>query len=254
MKIACSHPGKIGDCIYSLPTVREIADKYNTKIDFFSSWYCADLKQLFEYQSYIDNFYVLSNYVIERWDMGIQPWEMPVPEGYDKVFHLGFRGIPHMYLPYFIGKQVGVFPRPMELEYQHFDHLEDFNWGRIDRYIVIYAKPTNMQVILEAYKEFAFRSPIRTVFVGTKDDYPGYGVDMTGLGFLSTLGIIAHSEGFIGHSAPYVLADGVPNIKKVLPHNNGYDLSHVAHDRLHSCLYIPTADQLLNEFDLGEAK
>jgi hypothetical protein len=251
MRIACTHPGKLGDCIYSIPTCVEIERKYDCKIDFYTSWYCAELEDLFMYQSCINSFTVVNDYVIQRWDMGIQPWEMKVPDGYDMVFHLGFRGVPNIYIPYYIGKQVGVFPSQMRLESPPYDHLEDFNWGRINEYVVIFAKPTNMKSILDAYKEFAFKSPIKTVFVGTKDDYPGYGVDMTGLGFLNTLAVITHSAGFIGHSAPYVLADGVPYIKKILPHSIGYDMSHVAHDPMHAYLNYATADQLLKELYLA---
>jgi hypothetical protein len=250
MRIAATMPGKLGDCIYSIPTVRELSNMYGCKIDFYTSWYCGELYDLFKYQSCINDFFISETYKIERWDMGIQPWIVPTNQEYDHVFHLGFRGIPNIYIPYYIGIQVGIFPDKFVLEYQHFDHLEDFQWGRIDPYITIFAKPTNMQVILDTYKEFAFRSPIRTVFVGTKDDYPGYGVNMTGLGFLPTLNIIAHSKGFVGHSAPYVLADGVPNIKKILPHSMGYDMNHLAHDPMHVYLNYATADQLLEEFDL----
>ena len=107
--IACSHPGKIGDAIYALPTINKLCELRECTADFYTSSYCAPLKKLFEYQPYIDNFYMPDSYIIERMDMGIQPYRMPIdPAPYRVVYHLGFRHIPNTRLDRFIADSIGL--------------------------------------------------------------------------------------------------------------------------------------------------
>ena len=50
-KIAATTPGKMGDAIFAIPTIRWLCEKHNTKVDFWTSEYCSPLKRLFEYQN-----------------------------------------------------------------------------------------------------------------------------------------------------------------------------------------------------------
>lgn len=95
MTIAVSHPGKMGDALYALPTARLLYGIHGEKIDFYTSDYCAPLTNLIEYQSYINKVVIPADYKIERMDIGCQPWQMPIPAEYTHIFQLGFRGVPN---------------------------------------------------------------------------------------------------------------------------------------------------------------
>src|SRR5215203_1438962 len=103
-RIAACHPGKIGDALYTLPTLRYIYGVTGSKIDFYTSEYCEPMRSLLEYQPYINSFNIAPNYKVERMDMGCQPWYMPI-EGYDQVFQLGFQTVPDRAIHQFIAKE-----------------------------------------------------------------------------------------------------------------------------------------------------
>lgn len=91
MKVLITHPGKFGDLIYALPAVIELQKFFNREVHFQISEYCRPLKKLLEVQPYIKEVFISEDYKVANFDKGCQPWEMPEPEGYDKIFHLGIR-------------------------------------------------------------------------------------------------------------------------------------------------------------------
>lgn len=96
MKILCTFPGKIGDILWSLPTVRAISRHFNTPVDFaitpeFDKAGAGLLKLIAE-QEYIANAYALPGWQVEYKEC-IQPREPEVAE-YDMVIHLGYDGWP----------------------------------------------------------------------------------------------------------------------------------------------------------------
>jgi len=91
MKVLITHPGKFGDLIYALPAVIELQKFFNREVHFQISEYCRPLKKLLEVQPYINKVFINENYKIEKISPGCQPWKMPEPKGYDKIFHLGIR-------------------------------------------------------------------------------------------------------------------------------------------------------------------
>lgn len=108
MKILCTFSGKIGDILWSLPTVRalrEISEQSNSvshpneatlvTLDFGIMPQYKSLIPLLNMQSYIDNAFTIDDWECIGSPWGDQPWEpQHVPEGYDKVFHLTYQRHP----------------------------------------------------------------------------------------------------------------------------------------------------------------
>lgn len=242
-KVAFTHPGKHGDCIYALPTVKKLCEMLGTTADFYTSEYCAPLKPLFEYQSYIDHFYVSPNYVIERMDLGVQPYYVPVDRSlYYKVWHLGFRHVPDEAIHKFIGHSVGI-----EVDDPVYE-VPGYGSALKMPYITISSRGETSYADL--FREVIRSDPMRFVIVGGKGEYLGEGIDATGLDYLQTASIIGFSIGFIGiMSSQLCLANGF-NIPKVIPHDgHSWDMNHVIYSDLHHYLVNPTKEQILGVFD-----
>lgn len=113
-KTLCTFSGKFGDILWSLTTVREIAKIDGnlglTKCDFGIMTQYRSLLQLLNAQSYIDKAFVIENWECIGSPHGDQPFEAPVPEGYDKVYHLTYRNHPGKNEPLidFIARQQGI--------------------------------------------------------------------------------------------------------------------------------------------------
>jgi hypothetical protein len=95
MKILCTFPGKIGDALWSLPTVRAISRHFSQPVDFCMSkkYGQAGLMKLIQEQDYISKAFVLDSWEITDEQHHMIPRE-PEVQGYDKVFHLGYNGWP----------------------------------------------------------------------------------------------------------------------------------------------------------------
>jgi len=237
-KIACSHPGKIGDAVYALPAIRKICDMTDSMADFYTSDYCRPLRRLFEYQSCISGFYIPENYRIERMDMGVQPYKLPIDiQEYDKVLQMGFRWVPDRAIPDFIALSVGIpLPVVVEYEYPEFPTLDE-------PYIVIAPRGET------SYKDFfnmvIKTSPIKCVVVGGFGDYTGFGIDLTGKDLLETTTWIAKSVGFVGlMSSQLALANGF-DIPKIAPHDGiHWDMRHVVYSDTNFYPINPTVNEI----------
>ena len=120
MKVLCTFSGKFGDILWSLPTVEQLgealcdaADSMDCpmpKIDFGIMPQYKSLLSLLNAQSYIDKAFTIDNWIYTGSPHGDQPWEAPVPEGYDKVYHLTYRTHPSKNQPLidFIAQQQGI--------------------------------------------------------------------------------------------------------------------------------------------------
>jgi hypothetical protein len=239
-KIACTHPGKHGDCLYALPAVKALAELHNCQVDFYTSSYCAPLKRLFEYQPYIDGFYVAPNYVIERMDMGVQPAYVPVDGSlYAKVYQLGFRRVPDTAIHEFIGQEAGVAVGDITYETPEITDLGE-------PYIVL--APRGETSYRPLFQELVNQSAIPVCCVGGQGDAaPFYGVhDLTGWDYLETASAISHASAFVGiMSSQLVLANGFP-IPKIVPHDGrSWDMRHPVYSEKHHYLVQPTADDIL---------
>ena len=242
--IACTHPGKIGDAIYALPTIKGLTKLTKSKADFYTSSYCVALKSLFEYQPYINKFYVAPNYVIERMDMGIQPYRVPVDIGlYSIVYHLGFRYVPDRPLHEFIATYT-----PVEKVDKPTYTYPDFE-TRDEPYIVV--SPKGESTFIKLFNDFIQACPIDCVIVGSEGEYTGFGIDKTGLDFLETTTWIAKSKGFLGMPfSQLTIANGFDILKVAVHDGIHWDMRHVIKSNTNIYPIKPTVGELLTLFSL----
>lgn len=245
-QIAASHPGKMGDALYTLPVLNYIYNATGQKIDFYTSSYCEPMRRLFEYQSCINKFIIPNDYIIDNFGCGIQPWKMPIPEDeYKKIFQLGFRYTPDRMLHQFIAHQIGI-DIPLEIKYEYPDH--NFMEPMVGDYICI--APRGNTTFVETFNELTKHKTC--VVIGARGEYTGYGIDATGNDMLETLSCLAHSKGFVGlMSSQLVLANGfdIPRISL-----NGYqsDMRHAINT--HRNFYMSesaTLDDVITILDKG---
>lgn len=254
-RIAVTHPGKMGDALYTLPTIRYLWSLGNT-IDFFTSEYCRPIKDFMEFQQPVDRAFVVENYQIQHTRLGVQPWRMPVStNGYDLVMHLGFRKEPTTRLDWFIAEQAGIDKEKLPpIQY-------DYPWDT-DSYIM----PDQPYIIVapdgrgsgryrELLEEINEICPVLTVAVGAawgpEQVAMMVDVDMMGRSFLDTAAWMANSIGFVGMlSSMLVLANGF-DIPKVclLPRKNP-KLHHCVQSKNNSYMFMPTAQEVLRSLGL----
>jgi hypothetical protein len=115
MKALCTFSGKFGDILWSLATAKEIAQTIvHGSIDFAVMPYYTSLLPLLASQDFIANAFVLEDWMRTHSNHGDQPWQPPtIPEGYDQVWHLTYKGhpgisAPEMPLIDFIAWQQGI--------------------------------------------------------------------------------------------------------------------------------------------------
>lgn len=255
MKYAVTHPGKIGDALWTLPTCRYLYETYGEPVDFYTSHYCRPIKELFEYQSCINRCIISEGYVVERMDMGCQPIYVPTPNGeYETVIHLGFRNVPDKRLDWFMAESVGIEPYRLPQVYYEFP---DFQYLKVENYPIVLASRGET-----SYKDLFLdlisltgpahhRNPV--VQIGSKEEFIGNlyisnNFDYTGKSLLETCYILSKASVFIGlMSSQLVLANGFPNLTKIIPHDGrSWDMRHVLYSDNHNYLVNPTVSQILD--------
>lgn len=240
MTIALTHPGKMGDTLYALPLGRYLHQLTGEKIDFYTSDYCRPLQSLIEYQSFVDKCIIPADYKIERMDIGVQPWLMPVTGNYTQVIHAGFRGVPDRAIHDFIAHQAGYDAfLDLHYDYPETDYISD-------RYICI--APRGETSYKDLFNEVA--KVTHAVIIGGKGDYTGYGYDATGLTMLETLALLGKAKGFVGlMSSQLVLANGFP-IPRIAPHDGiHWDMRHVVNSHLNHYPINPSVRDILDLLD-----
>lgn len=242
-KIVCCAPGMMGDAIYSLPTIKYLAVSHQTKIDFWTSPYCAPLKKLFEYQSYIKSFNVLDSYKLIGNGPGFQPWFMEVPQDeYDQVFQMGFRSNPYCNLRDFISISVGA-PPGLPIMYEFPTRKSPFsNDGKPKVIVAPRGETTYKGLFLEVIESKDFDA----IQVGADQDAISERGDFTGLDFLPTLGLMVYADAFLGlMSSNLVLANGFPDMIKIAPHDGkSWDMRHVIYSDTNKYPIDPIYDQV----------
>jgi len=94
MKILCTCPGRHGDILTCLPTLRAIAERIDAPVDLAVAPPYAGVCGLARQQAYIGNAYVLDDWAIVE-SAPMTPRIPPtIQPGYDSVFHLGYKGWP----------------------------------------------------------------------------------------------------------------------------------------------------------------
>lgn len=100
MKILCTFPGKFGDLIWALPTVRAIAEVVGEPVDLVIAGAYGSIVPLIQRQSYIGQAFADSQWVVQNTaPMTPRMPERVIAHEYDQVFHLGYRGWPKTDLP-----------------------------------------------------------------------------------------------------------------------------------------------------------
>lgn len=107
MSTLCTFPGRYGDLLWALPSVRAIAERLGEPVDFAVAGEFRSMLPLLQLQPYIR-----TAYAIDTW--GLTPpdeWRAPVDlhgTDWDVVIDLGYRGWPTKPLPYQIAEQAKV--------------------------------------------------------------------------------------------------------------------------------------------------
>jgi hypothetical protein len=260
-KIAFGHPGRLGDALYCLPTIKYLCNRYGVKADFWTSEYCLPLKDLFEYQDYIDRLYVSPSYKLRDWGCGGQPPFVPIPTSeYEVTYQLGFRNTPDKRLDWFIGESVGIDGNSLpEVSYEYpplhkgILILPDDETKFLDTenpYIVIAPRgETGYKETFRQTAELSLSRNIGVVYIGRRgeaDTFPGF--DCTGLDLLYTTSILSRAIGFVGlMSSQLVLANGFPDMIKVAPQDGkSWDMRHVVYSDTNYYPVDPTAQTILD--------
>lgn len=132
MRILCTMPGKYGDILWGLPTVRAISETFDVQVDLIVSTDYSDHRDLLRRQSYIRDVRPWSSWEspapgAASWSpfdntLHYLPRDLPrdLPEC-DRVFHLGYRRAPDRPLPAFIYDEVtrlapDIAFRPLDLD------------------------------------------------------------------------------------------------------------------------------------------
>lgn len=95
----CTFPGKFGDILWALPTIREIARQAGQPVHLAIGGKYSPLLELLKAQPY-----VAAAFAVEGWEEGEHaswdpPEELLIPGAYDKVYHLRYPDWPHHSLP-----------------------------------------------------------------------------------------------------------------------------------------------------------
>jgi hypothetical protein len=215
LKYAFAHPGKIGDFLYILPTVKLICERDGAVADIYTSDMCKSTESLIIYQSYVNDFIIPQEYEMVHFNQGVQPWQMPIDESkYDKVYQLGFEHFPHGPLHHYIAKSAGLDTVP-DPQYEYPDKVFS-----TEPYVVIahcgYHTSHNLR---DAYRYFIEHCPLKTIQAGAARDgvIPAREHDQLGIDFLDLASLISKAKAYIGfYSGQLAVANGFPGLLKII--------------------------------------
>lgn len=108
-RVLCTFPGRAGDLLWALPTVRAVSAHYGVPVDLQIAGEFQGMVPLLAQQSYLRTITADA-----RWGMdgspapplaaakaGVADLEM-VPEDWDRIYHLQYRGWPDCALPFYV--------------------------------------------------------------------------------------------------------------------------------------------------------
>jgi hypothetical protein len=107
MRILTTFPGKFGDLLWALPTVRALSEAYGVPVDLQIAGDYERIAGLIERQEYIDHVWADHTWAVQQ-TAPISPRTPPrLPDdsgftgkAYDRVYHLGYKGWPSRPLPF----------------------------------------------------------------------------------------------------------------------------------------------------------
>jgi hypothetical protein len=211
---AFCHPGKIGDALYVLPTIRVICERDQAAATFITSEVCRPLERLFLYQKHVEDFIIPPGYEIESYGQGVQPWKMPVPPGYDKVYQLGYERFPNKALHLVTGLKAGL--SLSEIPAPRYD-FPDLTFSTKPYIVVAFSGSRGYPPMYDAYQQMIKECPILVIQTGIDHDWvDAPSLSGIGLDLLDVLPLIAKSELFVGfYSGLLALANGFPDLPKI---------------------------------------
>jgi len=212
-RYAFCHPGKIGDALYTLPSIHTICERDNVSATFYTSSACQQLERLFLYQDHIEEFIVPADYRISNEGQGIQPWKMHVKGNYKRVYQLGFEHFPRGALHKFIGATAGLTSVPDP--YYKYPDISFYN----EPYIVIgFSSLRSWPNMKTSYENLIKQCPIKVVQTGLPQDYLDAPCEnKIGLDLLEVLSLLSQAIMFVGfYSGLLALANGFPDLPKII--------------------------------------
>lgn len=107
MSVLCTFPGRYGDLLWALPTIRALSRRIHAPVDLMIAGEFRSILPLLQAQAQVDELYRPAPYLGRvwadpQWAMGSTKAETPTPPAlpYDFVFHLGYRDWPKRALPF----------------------------------------------------------------------------------------------------------------------------------------------------------
>lgn len=101
MKLLVTFPGRAGDLLWALPTVRAIADVHGCPCDLQIAGEFASMLDLLRLQPYLGHVSANPHWGLSEADNWQAPMPVGTPEGtYEHVVHLGYRRWPERPLPH----------------------------------------------------------------------------------------------------------------------------------------------------------
>jgi len=237
LKYAFAHPGKMGDFLYILPTVKYICERDGAIADIYTSEMCRPTESLIKYQSYVNDFIIPPEYKMEHFNLGVQPWNIPIDESqYDKVYQLGFQAYPDGPLHKYIAKCIGI-EDVADPQYEY----PDITFYDKPYVVVGYCSHHTDSRLEQAYEYFVETCPIQTVQVGGSKDRikSGKPHDQIGIDFLNLASLISNASAYVGfYSGQTAIANGFQGLLKILTSSRSGGEDHG--------LYIPKTINLPN--------
>lgn len=111
-----SFPGRLGDSIFAVPTMKAIRTLYESPLCFITTPFCGPAVTLMQkIPGLIETVGICTSYKPTGTEPGLQPWTVPVPprlmeDGHRDIFHLGMRRhpYPHESITESIGAHYGI--------------------------------------------------------------------------------------------------------------------------------------------------
>lgn len=230
-KFLATFSGRFGDILWSMATVKRLAEITSSQIDFACMPQYKSLLPLIQAQPYIDKAFVYDDWKLMHSNFGDQPWNPPkhlvciqstpgnIPGpfncqvGYKKCWHLGFRTHPGLEITHkkmalidFIAWQQGI----------------TFNQSPIP-FLQVNSTFTGAPYIAIGFNE-QYKHLKDTFVENLTDELKKISlcvIDVTKFPWFNAAGSIYHALGFIGcRSSNYVIAHGIGqrNIMVFDPH------------------------------------
>ena len=237
MKIAVTHPGKIGDLLYCLPAVRHISKILDSKVDFWTQKECLPVKSLLESQSYINEVHINEAYVKQHEGCGVQPWLLEPIGDYDRIYHMGLRSYPQ-------GRLVDYYPSLHGFTFCDTSIKYDFTTTEVARGIVVCpGRNPLLKALFGGIISELSNNNIIVYQVGPKDEIINFNsknVINCDIDMLNTLSVLDKADVFIGTlSANLVLANGFPCQKIVICEKERHNPTHDILSENHTYLDFP---------------